>query len=315
MEPARPLTAELYRSQASRGKFGQPQPMESDRPGAILAYTARPMDLLALWPWLLVLVACSLLAGVVAGLLGVGGGIVLVPVLDVILRAGGVSADWSMHIAIATSLATIIPTALVSSMAHHARGGVDWGIARAWAPGMLCGALAGSLLAAQTPDAWLAGGFGMVAAAVAAKMLLTSPDLRLADTSPRGVGGNLIAAVIGGLSAMMGIGGGTLSVPAMTLTGGAIHQAVGTAAFFGLLIALPGTLGYLSADPATALPPLTLGLVSLPALAIVAPCTMLTAPWGARLAHRLPRQLLSRVFGVFLAIVALRMFYRMSTSF
>ena len=114
---------------------------------------------------------------------------------------------------------------------------------------------------------------------------------------------------------MMGIGGGTLSVPAMTLTGGAIHQAVGTAAFFGLLIALPGTLGYLSADPASAVPPLTLGLVSLPALAIVAPCTMLTAPWGARLAHRLPRQLLSRVFGVFLAIVALRMFYRMSTSF
>ena len=119
MEPARPLTAELYRSQGSRGKFSQPRPMESDRPGAILAYTARPMDLLALWPWLLVLVACSLLAGVVAGLLGVGGGIVLVPVLDVILRAGGVSADWSMHIAIATSLATIIPTALVSSLGYR----------------------------------------------------------------------------------------------------------------------------------------------------------------------------------------------------
>ena len=288
--------------------------MESDRPGAILAYTARPMDLVALWPSLLLLVACSLFAGVVAGLLGVGGGIVLVPVLDVVLRAGGVPADWSMHIAIATSLATIIPTAIASSRAHHARGGVDWGIARAWAPGMLCGALAGSLLAARIPDAWLAGVFGMVAAAVAAKMLLTSPDLRLADTTPRGAVGNLIAAVIGGLSAMMGIGGGTLSVPAMTLTGGAIHRAVGTAAFFGLLIALPGTLGYLSADPATALPPLTLGLVSLPALAIIAPCTMLTAPWGARLAHRLPRQLLSQVFGVFLAIVALRMFYRMSTS-
>ena len=113
---------------------------------------------------------------------------------------------------------------------------------------------------------------------------------------------------------MMGIGGGTLSVPAMTLTGGPIHQAVGTAAFFGLLIALPGTVGYLLATPATALPPLTIGLVSLIALAIVAPCTMLTAPFGARLAHSLPRRRLSQAFGVFLGLVAARMLYRAWTS-
>jgi uncharacterized membrane protein YfcA len=272
------------------------------------------MDLAVLWPLLLALVATALFAGVVAGLLGVGGGIVLVPVLDVGLRAGGVPAEWSMHVAIATSLATIIPTAIASSLAHHARGGVDWPIVRAWAPGMLFGAGAGSLLAARAPDAWLAGVFGTVAALVALKMLLPLDHLRIAGQVPRGVVGNLIAAAIGGLSAMMGIGGGTLSVPAMTLTGGAIHQAVGTAAFFGLLIAIPGTAGYLAADPGIPLPPLTIGLVSLTALAVVAPCTMLTAPWGARLAHRLPRRLLSQVFGAFLAIVALRMFYRMATS-
>jgi uncharacterized membrane protein YfcA len=270
------------------------------------------MDLVALWPLLVVLVATALFAGVVAGLLGVGGGIVLVPVLDVALRAGGVPPEWSMHVAIATSLATIIPTAIASSRAHHARGGIDWSIARAWAPGMLIGALVGSLLAARAEDAWLAGIFGSVAALVALKMLLPLEHLRLAGRVPRGIGGNLIAAGIGGLSAMMGIGGGTLSVPAMTLTGGAIHQAVGTAAFFGLLIALPGTIGYLVASPEAMLPPFTVGLVSLTALAVVAPCTMLTAPWGARLAHRLPRRRLSQVFGVFLALVALRMFHRMA---
>jgi uncharacterized membrane protein YfcA len=272
------------------------------------------MDPAALWPLLLVLVASALFAGVLAGLLGVGGGIVLVPVLDVALRAGGVTADWSMHVAVATSLATIIPTSIASSRAHASRGAIDWSIARAWAPGMLAGALAGSLLAARIPDSLLAAVFGVVAAVVALKMFLPLDHLRIAATVPRGIGGNTIAALIGGLSAMMGIGGGTLSVPAMTLTGGAIHQAVGTAAFFGLLIALPGTLAYLLATPGVELPPWTVGLVSLVALAIVAPCTMLTAPYGARLAHALPRRRLSQAFGAFLAIVAVRMLYRAWSS-
>ena len=272
------------------------------------------MEPAALWPLLLILVATALFAGVLAGLLGVGGGIVLVPVLDVALRTGGVSPDLSMHVAVATSLATIIPTAIASSRAHAARGAIDWSTVRAWAPGMLLGALVGSLLAARVADATLAAVFGVVAAIVAIKMFLPLDHLRVARSVPHGIGGNTIAAAIGGLSAMMGIGGGTLSVPAMTLTGGPIHQAVGTAAFFGLFIALPGTLGYLLATPAAVLPPFTIGLVSVAALAIVAPCTMLTAPFGARLAHSLPRRRLSQAFGVFLALVAARMLYRAWTS-
>jgi uncharacterized membrane protein YfcA len=261
------------------------------------------MEPAALWPLLLILVATALFAGVLAGLLGVGGGIVLVPVLDVALRAGGVSSDWSMHVAVATSLATIIPTAIASSRAHAARGAIDWSTVRAWAPGMLLGALVGSLLAARVADATLAAVFGIVAMLVAIKMFLPLDHLRVAHAVPQGIVGNTIAAAIGGLSA-----------PAMTLTGGAIHQAVGTAAFFGLLIALPGTLGYLLATPPATLPLLTVGLVSLVALAIVAPCTMLTAPFGARLAHSLPRRRLSQAFGVFLALVAVRMLYRAWTS-
>lgn len=271
------------------------------------------MDTATLWPLLLTLVATALFAGVLAGLLGVGGGIVLVPVLDVALRAGGVTPQWSMHVAVATSLATIIPTAIASSRAHAARDAIDWSTVRAWAPGMLLGSLAGSLLAARVADATLAALFGGVAILVALKMFLPLDHLRFARTVPHGIVGNTIAAAIGGISSMMGIGGGTLSVPAMTLTGGPIHQAVGTAAFFGLLIALPGTLGYLLATPDAAMPPLTVGLVSLVALAIVAPCTMLTAPFGARLAHTLPRRRLSQAFGVFLAVVAARMLYRAFT--
>jgi len=266
-----------------------------------------PSELL---PILLALIAAGLSAGVIAGLLGVGGGIVLVPVLDLALPHAGVPVAWSMHVAVATSLASIVPTAISSSRAHHARGAVDWSLARAWAPGMALGALVGSQFAARAPAATLSAVFGCVALLAALKMLLPLDEWRLTDTTPRGLGGNALAALIAGVSSVMGIGGGTLSVPAMTLTGSTVHAAVGTAAFFGLLIAAPGTVGYLLAPAPTEFPYGTIGLVSLPALLFVTPCTMLTAPFGAKLAHRLPKRRLSQAFGIFLALVATRMLWR-----
>lgn len=271
------------------------------------------MDTVPLWGLAIALAASGLLAGLIAGLLGVGGGIILVPVLDFALRRAGFPAEWCMHVAVATSLATIVPTAISSSRAHHRRGGIDWQLARAWAPGMMLGGLTGSLLAARVPDAALTAVFGVMAGVVAIKMWLPLDHLRLRDRVPTGLAGNTLAAGIGVISALMGIGGGTLSVPAMTLTGGAVHTAVGTSAFFGLLLAVPGTLGYLFASPGVALPGLTVGLVSLVALALVAPLTMLTAPLGARLAHSLDRRTLSRIFGIFLCIVSLRMLWRTFT--
>jgi uncharacterized membrane protein YfcA len=214
-----------------------------------------------------------------------------------------------MHVAVATSMATIIPTSISSSRAHHARGAVDWTVARTWAPGMLAGAFAGALLAARAEAALLTGLFGVVALLVALKMLLPIDELRTASQAPGGLAGNAIAAGIGTVSSMMGIGGGTLSVPALTLSGEPIHRAVGTAAFFGLLISVPATLGYLLAPATEGLPWLTIGLVSLPGVVLIAPCSMLTAPLGARLAHGLSRRSLSRIFGVFLAIVGARMLY------
>lgn len=268
------------------------------------------MEWITLWPLALLLLVTGLLAGLIAGLLGVGGGIVLVPVLDLILRYLGVPAEGSMHVAVATSLATIIPTAIASSRAHHARNGIDWTLVKAWLPGLLLGGLLGSALAANVTAQTLAAIFAAVAILVALKMVLPLDHWRLRDSVPRGVGGNLIATIISTVSTMMGIGGGTLSVPVMTLTGGVIHQAVGTAAFFGLVLAIPGTIVYLFAEPPVDMPGATIGLISLSALVAIVPTSTWMAPVGARLAHRLERRRLSQVFGLFLCLVAIRMIFR-----
>lgn len=257
-----------------------------------------------------VMVVTGLFAGTIAGLLGVGGGLVIVPALEYLLRFAGVVPEWRMHVAVATSLATIVLTSISSARAHHARGAVDHDLVRSWAPGMLAGGLLGSLLASRAGSGVLTGIFGVVAATVALKMLLPLERWRLAATVPRGLAGSALAMLIAALSAVMGIGGGSLSVPAMALTGQPIHRAVGTASLFGLLISLPGTLGYLLASPPTPLPWGTVGWVSLVGLALIAPATMLTAPLGARLAHRLSRRTLAAAFGCFLLIVAVRMLSR-----
>jgi uncharacterized membrane protein YfcA len=252
----------------------------------------------------------GLIAGVIAGLLGIGGGIVIVPVLEYMLRFADVPIEWRLHVAVATSLATIIPTAISSSRAHHRRGAVDWRLAKLWSAPMLLGAFGGSLLAASANSATLAAVFGVVAMLIAIKMFLPLDNVQLMREPPRGVGGALIAALIGGVAAMMGIGGGSLSVPTMTLSGQSIHRAVGTAAFFGLVVALPGTVGYLVARPAGSMPWGTVGLVSLIGVAVIAPFTVLTAPLGAKIAHGLSRRALSVAFGFFLFVVAARMLYR-----
>jgi uncharacterized membrane protein YfcA len=261
-------------------------------------------------PLLVILAVSGVVSGFVAGLLGVGGGIVTVPVLEYSLRFADVPEQYRMHVAVATSLAAIIPTSISSSRSHHARGAVDWSLARRWAVPMLLAAFAGSLLASHAPLAVLAGIFGGVALLIALKMLLPFDDLRASDHVPGGAGGASMAAMIGGVSAVMGIGGGTLAVPTLNLCGYPIHRAVGTASFFGLVIGVPGTLGYLLARPPVEMPWGTLGYVSLLGLAVIAPGSMLTAKLGARTAHSLSRRRLAQAFGVFLLIVGSRMLYR-----
>jgi uncharacterized protein len=263
-----------------------------------------------LLPLIAVLAASGLLAGFAAGLLGVGGGIVTVPVLEYSLRFAGVPEEYRMHIAVATSLAAIIPTSISSARTHHSRGALDWDLARRWALPMFIAAFAGSLLAARAPLAVLAGVFGIVALVIALKMFLPLDHLRVSDQVPRGLRGAALASLIGGVSAVMGIGGGTLTVPTLNLCGYPIHRAVGTASFFGIVISIPGTLGYLLAEPPVQLPWATVGFVSLVGLAVIAPGSMLTASLGARAAHALSRRRLSQAFGIFLLVVGSRMLYR-----
>ena len=263
-----------------------------------------------LLPLIAMLALSGVVAGFVAGLLGVGGGIVTVPVLEYSLRFAGVPEEYRMHVAVATSLAAIIPTSMSSARSHHERGAADWRLAKSWGVTMVLGAMAGSLLASRAPLPVLAGIFGGVALLIAAKMLLPLDHLRVAQDVPRGAAGALVAALIGAISAVMGIGGGTLAVPTLTLCGYPIHRAVGTAAFFGIFISIPGTLGYLLAQPPVELPWATVGFVSLVGLAVIAPGSMLTATLGARVAHSLERRRLSQAFGVFLLLVGARMLYR-----
>jgi uncharacterized protein len=271
------------------------------------------MEAYATWlPVIAALVAAGAAGGLIAGLLGVGGGIVLVPALDLALGAAGVDHAVSLHVAVATSMATIVPTAISSSRAHARRNAVDFVVVKRWSIPIVVGALAGSLAAAYVNSQVLAAIFGSVALLSALKMLLPLDRVVLRQSLPSGAAGALIPAFIGAISAMMGIGGGTLSVPAMTLCGEPVHKAVGTAALLGLWIALPATVGYLLARPAEAvsLPPFTIGYVSLGGFALVAPISWLVAPLGAKLAHSLDRRKLAAAFGLFLLVVATRMLYR-----
>ena len=264
--------------------------------------------------WVILSVAMlftGVIAGVLAGLLGVGGGLVIVPMLEFALGFIGVDASIRMHIAVATSLATIIPTSMASTRAHLKRQSVDVALARRWAVWIFIGALAGSWIASQVQSRVLTGIFAVVASLVAVKMILPLDNRTLTDHVPRGPAVIPLPALIGLVSTMMGIGGGSLSVPALALLGEPIHRAVGTSALFGLLIAIPGTIGFmLTGYGNPLLPPGSIGFVSLFGLLFIAPATVLAAPLGARLAHALNKRHLTLIFGSFVFIVAVRMLTR-----
>lgn len=259
----------------------------------------------------LAMLATGAVGGVLAGLFGIGGGIVIVPALDAALSAVGTDPAIRMHVAVATSLATIIPTSIASSRAHHRRQSVDHALVRRWAVFVLLGAIAGAWLASRLHSNVLAAVFAVFALLIAIKLLLPLDGRTLANDVPRNVFITAVPFSIGGISSMMGIGGGTLSVAALTLLNQPIHRAVGTAALFGLVISLPGTLGFVATgigDPR--LPVGSLGYVNLIGFALIAPTTVLLAPVGAALAHRLSQRQLSLMFGGFLLLVSIRMLSR-----
>lgn len=256
----------------------------------------------------LALCGAGLFAGFVGGLFGIGGGAVLVPALYFTFTALGVDESVRMHVAVGTSLSTIIATSWRSLSTHTKAGAVDFEVLRSWAPWIVVGALAGAVVAGSVDTDVLLLVFGVGLLLISLQMGLSDPNWRLFSDLPRGVARAGAASSIGALSAMMGIGGGAFGVTLMTLCGRPIRQAVATASGFGAAIALPAALGYVIMGwGQAALPPWSLGYVNLPGLILVAALTAITAPLGARLAHRLPQVLLKRFFAVFLAVVALNM--------
>ncbi|QBF33280.1 sulfite exporter TauE/SafE family protein [Thalassococcus sp. S3] len=265
-------------------------------------------DWSTLWPLLMLLLVIGAIAGILAGLLGVGGGIVLVAAFFYTFQSLGYDSPQLMQLCLATSLATIIVTSLRSVERHHRTGAVDWTILRGWAPGIALGAVLRVLVAASLRSATLQLLFGTLAVLVGLYMAFGRPEWRLGEQMPGGKVRALLSPLVGFLSVLMGIGGGSFGVPLMTLYGRPIHQAVATAAGFGVLIAVPSVIAFAFVTlPAEARPPFTLGAINLPAFAIVIAMTLLTTPLGVRLAHRLDPKPLRRVFALFLILVALNM--------
>jgi uncharacterized membrane protein YfcA len=192
-------------------------------------------------------------------------------------------------------------------MAHNRRGAVDWDILRGWAPGIAAGALLGVAAAAGLPGRALMVIFAVLGLAVGLYLAFGRDSWRLGDAMPTGLGRAVTGPVIGGLSVLMGIGGGSFGVPLMTLYGVAIHRAVATAAGFGLLIAVPSVLAFLLVPTAANAPPLTIGKVNLVGFVVVVAMTLITTPWGVRIAHAMDPKPLKRAFAVFILVMALNM--------
>ena len=256
------------------------------------------------------LVAAGLIAGFLAGLLGIGGGGVLVPVLYEIFGVLGVDPAIRMHLALGTTLAVILPTALKSFAGHRAKGAAD--IALLWrvAPFVVLGVVIGVLMAKVSSGATLKWVWAIAAGVVAIKMAFGREDWRISDHLPPRPWPEIAALAIGILSTLMSIGGATFVVPLLTLYGFAILTAVGTASGIGPMIALPGVIGFAWAGwGAPGLPPLSIGYVNLIGLAIIAPVSVFAAPYGVRLAHGIPRRKLELAFAAFLASVSLRFLF------
>lgn len=259
--------------------------------------------------WLVAYLALGAFVGFFAGLLGVGGGGIMVPILTTLFAAQGVPREHLVHLALGTSMAAIVVTSVASLRAHHKHGAVRWDIVRGVAPGVLLGTFGGTFIASRVPTTPLAIFFGCFMAYVALQMILNvkpKPSRELpAAAGLAGVGG-----AIGVISALVAIGGGSLSVPFMTWCNVKMQNAIGTSAAIGLPIAVAGAVGYLiNGWGSGGLPEWSAGYVYLPALVLLSALSSFTAPIGARLAHKLPVATLKKIFAAVLVLLSTKMLH------
>jgi uncharacterized membrane protein YfcA len=265
-----------------------------------------PLDELA---WLAAaIIVAGIVTGILAGMFGIGGGAIIVPVLFEVFRILGVPEEVRMQLCVGTSLAIIIPTTVRSYRAHRAKGLVIAEIMRSWAVPAVAGVLVGSVVAAFAPATVFKLAFVVIAGIIAAKLIVGRDNWVLGRCLPGRTGMTGYGFVIGLASSLMGISGGSLATMAMTLYGVPMHNAVATSAGLGVPIAIAGTLGYCLAGlpHQTLLPPLSIGFVSMIGVVVIAPISSYIAPLGARLSHALPKRQLEIGFGLFLIAASLR---------
>jgi len=263
----------------------------------------------------LLLVAVGALSGFLAGLFGIGGGAILVPVFYECFRLAGVPLEVRMPLCVGTSLAIIIPTSISSYRAHHARGAIDMEILRAWWLPVLIGVIGGSVIARYAPERLFKIVFVMVAYFAAVRLLSANENWKIGDDLPKGPLMRFFGLCVGLLATLMGVGGGLFANLLMTFYGRPIHQGVATSSAIAVLVSIPGALGYIYAgwpvaahypDVAALQAPLAFGYVSLIGAILVMPTSLLTAPLGVRVAHAMSKKTLERAYGSYLLIVGTR---------
>lgn len=236
--------------------------------------------------------------------------IVIVPMLYFLFHLLQVDPAVLMHVVIGTSLATIIPTSVMSSRAHNKRGNLDKALAMQLLPGVLLGVLLGALTSRYLAGTWLTVIFASMALLIAIKMGINFQAAPLGQHMPARIGSTAFGTLIGGVSTLIGVGGGTLSVPILSSFGVPMRTAVGTSALIGCFISIPGTLAFIiNGWHQSQLPPWSLGYVNVLCFALIVPTSMLSTSWGAALASRINNQHLQKVFALFLLITAAHMFY------
>ncbi|MEM6812022.1 MAG: sulfite exporter TauE/SafE family protein [Pseudomonadota bacterium] len=263
-----------------------------------------------------IIVVLAIIAGFLAGLFGIGGGLIIVPGLYYTFTLLGYDETHLMHVAIGTSLATIMATGLSSSYAHCKKGSVDFNLIQQISPGLVSGVILGTMIAAKVDSLWLKS-FFVPALIILAMLMLFKPKGNIQSSLPAWPITTSISIVIGFVSSLMGIGGAALNVPFMSLHRVTIHKAIGSAAAMGILISIIGSVGFIvigTLEQATALPPFTIGYINWLALLIIMPITILMAPVGVNFAHRVPVNRLKKIFSIFLFFLALRMAYEIYSS-
>ena len=255
------------------------------------------------------LISTGLFAGIIAGLFGVGGGVVVVPALYYVFTLAEVDESSRMHLAVGTSLANIIPTSIISALSHARRKSVDLKLIKVMAYSVLGGVVLGALVVSSLKGSTLMLIYSSLLFLVSLQFFFWKDSWRISKEFPKNYLRHIFGSSIGFLSVIIGIGGGSLSIPLLKLYNFEIHRAIGTGAAIGTLIAIPGTIGFILSGIINEVSlPLTLGYVNLLGLIMITPMTMLAAPFGVRFAHYLHKDILSRIFSIFIFIMAARLF-------